>query len=207
MYKAGKHILICGEYSDPKLHSHNATHIMISLGEKIDIITENGKERCKGILIPAGMLHTAYTNKNKVLVFLFDSTTNVANQIKTLNKLADEAVDEIVKAYYFFENSNKSGMDYKKFIDCVYKGIGINSEKNAELDKRIVHALAYIDKNLHEPITCREVAKKIFLSEGRFSHVFKEEMGVTFSKYLVHKRIMETYTKIINGKSITMASL
>ena len=41
MYEAGKHLLVCAEYSDPELHRHNAVHIMISLNGKIDIIVNS----------------------------------------------------------------------------------------------------------------------------------------------------------------------
>ena len=41
MYEAGNHLLVCAGYSDPELHSHSAAHILISLDEKIEIITEN----------------------------------------------------------------------------------------------------------------------------------------------------------------------
>lgn len=120
-------MLVCAEYSDPDLHKHNAAHIIISLDGKIEIMTSSEKKLCRGIVIPSGVMHTANTDKNRVLIFLFDNTTAVANHI--------------------------------------------------------------------------------FLSEGRFSHIFKEQVGMTFSTYLIYQRIMKTYTEIINGKSITEASI
>ena len=68
MYEAGNHVLVCADYSEPKLHSHSAAHIMISLGDEIEIFTKKEKKRCKGIVIPSGLIHTADTGKNKVLV-------------------------------------------------------------------------------------------------------------------------------------------
>ena len=103
MYEAGNHLLVCAEYSDPELHKHNAAHIMISLNDKIDIMTRSERKKCRGIVIPSGVAHTANTDKNKVLIFLFDNTTPIAKQIKNLAILSDKAVDEIIKAYYCFE--------------------------------------------------------------------------------------------------------
>ena len=207
MYEAGNHLLVCVDYSDPELHRHNAAHIMISLDGKIDIITNSEKKQCRGIVIPSGVTHTANTDKNKVLIFLFDNTTAIANQIKTLAILSDESVDEIIKAYYCFENGDKSNSSYREFIKCVYKCANLSVVENIIMDKRVQSALTYIQSNLHEPITCSDVANYIFLSEGRFSHLFKEQVGMTFSAYLIYQRIMKTYTEIINGKSITEASI
>lgn len=180
---------------------------MISLEDKIDIIAENEKKRCRGIVLPSGITHTANTHKNKVLVFLFDNTTNVANQIRTLSVLSDETVDEIVKAYYCFDKGDKSKFSYGEFLRCVYKCAGIEVTKNIEMDERIEDALTYIQSNLHESITCRDVANYICLSEGRFSHLFRQQVGMTFSAYLIYQRIIKSYTEIINGKSITEASI
>jgi len=180
---------------------------MISLDDKIDIMTRSERKKCRGIVIPSGVAHTANTDKNKVLIFLFDNTTTIAKQIKNLAILSDEAVDEIIKAYYCFENSDKSNSCYREFIECVYKCANLSVVENIVIDNRIKSAIAYIQLNIHEPITCSDVANHIFLSEGRFSHLFKEQVGMTFSAYLIYQRIMKTYTEIINGKSITDASI
>ena len=95
MYETGNHLLICAEYADPEPHKHSAAHIMVSLDDSIEIITANERLQCQGILIPSRMLHTAYTNRNRVLVFLFDNTTTVAEQISKLSIIPDEAVDRI----------------------------------------------------------------------------------------------------------------
>ena len=77
IYEAGNHLLICADYVEPVMHSHSAAHLMVSLGDEIEVILENEKIRCRRIIIPSGMAHTANIGKNKVLIFLFDSTTNI----------------------------------------------------------------------------------------------------------------------------------
>ena len=199
--------MVCAEYSSPELHSHSAAHIMISLDDEIEVITKNEKKQCRGIAIPSGVAHTANTNKNKVLVFLYDNTTNVANQISKLTILADEAVEKVVEEYYCFEKSDKSKTSYNAFMKHVYQCANLRTTENIVMDKRIESALTYIGLNIHEQFTCRDVANYVFLSEGRFSHLFKKEVGMSFSAYLVYQRIMATYVEIIKGKSITEASI
>ena len=207
MYEARNHLLICAEYADPEPHKHSAAHIMVSLDDAIEIITANERLQCRGILIPSGMLHTANTNRSNVLVFLFDNTTTVADQISELSIIPDEAVDRIRTAYYDFENSDKSAFSYRAFVQHVLDWNEIAIAKTIPLDVRIECALTYIQSRLHEKITCDDVASHIFLSTGRFSHLFKEQVGMTFAAYLIYQRIVKTYTDIINGKSITDASL
>ena len=207
MYETGNHLLICAEYADPKPHKHSAAHIMVSLDDSIEIITANERLQCRGILIPSGTVHTANTNRSKVLVFLFDCTTAVAEQISTLKIIPNDAVDQIKDAYCVFENSDKSSLSYNAFIQCVIDCSEIPIAKTIPLDARIECALTYIQSRLHEKITCDEVAGHVFLSEGRFSHLFKEQVGMTFAAYLIYQRVVKTYTDMTNGKSITNASL
>ena len=200
-------MLVCADYSDPEVHSHSAAHIMVSLDDNIDIIMESEQIRCKGILIPSGTAHTANTYKNQVLVFLFDSTTSISNQITEISTLSNEAVNEIAKAYHCFEKKSKLNLNYDEFIKHVYKCANLRVKETIDVDNRIVSALTYIQSNLQEAITCSQVANNVFLSEGRFSHLFKEQVGMSFAAYLIYQRVVKTYAEIINGKSITEASI
>lgn len=200
-------MLICAEYADPEPHKHSAAHIMVSLDDSIEIIAANERLKCRGILIPSGMIHTANTNRNRVLVFLFDNTTAVAEQISTLKMIPNDAVDRIRDAYCAFENSDKSDLSYTAIVRRVLDCSQIAIAKTIPLDVRFECALTYIQSRLHERITCDDVAGHIFLSEGRFSHLFKEQVGMTFAAYLIYQRVVKTYTDMINGRSITDASL
>lgn len=196
MYETRNHLLVCTENLEPKLHSHSAAHIMISLNDKIDVFIKNETIQCRGIVIPSGVTHTANIYVNKVLIFLFDNTTSVAKQIVKTNVLSDVVVDKIVEAYYFFENNEKSSVRYNKFMNYVYEGININVVDKERIDDRIKAALIFIRENLQESIACRDVADHIFLSEGRFSHLFKEQVGMTFSAYFIYQRVINVFRGI-----------
>jgi len=137
MYEARNHLLICAEYADPEPHKHSAAHIMVSLDDSIEIIAANERLKCRGILIPSGMIHTASTNRNRVLVFLFDNTTAVAEQISTLKMIPNDAVDRIRDAYCAFENSDKSDLSYTAFVRRVLDCSQIAIAKTIPLDVRI----------------------------------------------------------------------
>lgn len=199
--------MICSEYSDPELHRHSASHIMISLNDNIDVAVENERIRCKGVLIPSGVYHTANTHGNGVLVFLFDNTTAVSKQIDKVRIISDDDVCKIRQRFRDFEIGEKSARCYETFIQFVFSCSGINTGGTVITDERIQRSLCYIQSGLNEAITCSEVAKNVFLSESRFSHLFREQVGMTFASYLIYQRIIKTYTDIINGNTITNAAL
>ena len=94
---------------------------MISLENEIEVILEKEKIHCRGILIPSGMTHTANTGENKVLIFLFDSTTNIAKYLNEISVLDDELVDGVVNAFHIFLNGDKEASDYRNVVTSVFQ--------------------------------------------------------------------------------------
>lgn len=48
----------------------------------------------------------------------------------------------------------------------------------------------YLSQHYAEPITARDAAKAHFISASRFSHLIRQNFGVSFSKYLCEQRII-----------------
>ena len=65
----------------------------------------------------------------------------------------------------------------------------------------------YIRKSSNSDMTCKEVADAVFLSEGRFSHLFREQVGMTFAAFLIYQRILNVYANVIRGKTVTEAAI
>ena len=173
IYEAKNHILINTDDISPSQHRHMAAHIIVSLDNKIEIKLENERYYDYGVLIPAGKLHKVYTDDNKVLVFLYDCSTNVAKQIKNVQTIPEEICKSIARLYSDLEKDINSNNYYRFEMECLSL-LGINYSGKNENDDRINSAITYIRQSMYEKISCGEIAKKVFLSQSRFSHLFKE---------------------------------
>lgn len=71
------------------------------------------------------------------------------------------------------------------FVDTVYE---TRNEKNFKVVER---AMEYIRQNFKEDITLDDVANAIFISPYYLSHLFRDELGITFIEYLTKIRIEE----------------
>lgn len=75
-------------------------------------------------------------------------------------------------------------------------------------DERIQRAIAWMQWHLHEKITLTEVAAHIHLSPERTRHLFVQEAGVSFSQFLVWKRIKAAIVFTVGeGASLTQAAM
>lgn len=206
IYEADSHILIHTKDLQPVRHRHMAAHIIISMHEKIKVITENETHLCYGIILPCGISHVVDTYEQPVLVFLYDGTMSVAKQIKNTQVLSEKKCNRIIDLYAELEKGDRTN-SYKIFEKQFLREIGIAGLIGGVTDDRIISAMKYVQSMSSEKISCQDVAGAIFLSQGRFSHLFKEQAGMTFAAYLIYQRMMYAYREILRGKTITEAAL
>ena len=206
IYELQNHILIHTENWEPAEHCHMAAHVIVSVKDKMKVTIDGSEHWCQGIMIPSGVLHKIETYGNPVLVFLYDSTTNVAKHIQKVRDMDAENCGNIISLYEKFGTSN-SKTAYSKMERCILEQVGLEGLNGSITDDRIIAAMKYIRENGNSNLTCKAVADAVFLSEGRFSHLFREQVGMTFASYVIYQRILHAYADVIHGKTVTEAAI
>lgn len=204
LYEANNHILIHTSSLQPSKHRHMAAHIILSMGGGMKVHCDGAEYLCHGILLPSGASHAVDTCGNPVLVFLYDCTTEVAKKIREIGCIPEEACKEIARLYADWVEAADS---YYGFERAVLSRLGITGAMANVTDERIRAAMKFIWAKSTEKVTCQEVADAVHLSQSRFSHLFREQVGMTFAAYLIYQRILDVYTRMLRGASITEAAL
>jgi len=93
-------------------------------------------------------------------------------------------IDEIVRKYM-------SAVDAQKETEAVELKSGFQLDTPQTVSKEIANALSYINDYYMENISLEDVAGAVFLSSYYLSRLFKREVGVNFSSYLLSKRLDE----------------
>ena len=204
LYEANNHILLHTQSLQPAGHSHMAAHIIISMDGIMKLQCAGAEYLCHGVLLPSGTAHAVDTQGNPVLVFLYDCTTDVAKQLREISCIPEEVCKEITQLYGDWEETSGS---YYEFERAVLSRLGITGSVSQVNDERIRTAMAFIRTRSTEKLTCQDVAAAVHLSQSRFSHLFREQVGMTFAAYLIYQRILYVYSQMLQGKSITEAAL
>lgn len=76
-----------------------------------------------------------------------------------------------------------------------------------DVDSRLLDVLERIQSGLSGPLRSRELARVACLSEDRFLHLFKEQLGITLRHYIIHQRLLRATSDILTGASVTRAAL
>lgn len=83
---------------------------------------------------------------------------------------------------------------------------GIRGYRGA-VDERLLETLELIEQNLSGRIHSRELARNAYLSEGRYLHLFAEQLGISFRQYVMHQRLLRATRSMLTGASATRAAI
>lgn len=82
----------------------------------------------------------------------------------------------------------------------------ISYHRGAASSKEIRSILDYMAENYAEPLTIRQLAEQVHLSESYFMQRFKEASGMGALEYLNRLRIQKVCTLLLDGEGITDAA-
>lgn len=206
IYLAENHLLLKTGYGNPEMHSHSACHVLVGLQGNMRVITGKETVICRGAIMPSGMVHTVESFGGPLLVFLFDITSTVSGRMRSFTVLEEQTAESIAMSYQILTAGDLE-KDYGRFFIEAMGQIGIKEVCSRITDERILFAMRFVEDNLQDAVTAKDAAGAAYLSESRFSHLFREQAGISFSSWLVFRRLFFAYMKIADGVSITDAPL
>lgn len=206
IYLAKNHLLLKSGYGNPEMHSHSACHIIIGLEGDMKVSVNGESAVCRGVILPSGVDHTVDGFGRPLLVFMFDITSKVSEQLTDFKVLKKQKTERIISAWQSWE-SEKNEDAYEDFFAEVMAVLSIREMGSRVSDERIIAAMHFVKEHLYDDVTVKDAAEAAFLSESRFSHLFREETGIAFSGYLVIQKVFCAYMRIAEGASITEASV
>lgn len=188
-----------GHYVYNGLHSHSFYEIhfsfngtaMYEVGGKEIMLEKNHL-----LLIPPGMVHR-YIGGDEEIVKLsvaFSAEKNICNILHT--QIPEEILFHANNLFQLIEHSdcfvpNLVAGRLLEILWTVFGTFGIEMPEYSEKisDSRIQVAKAFIKKNLHQIITCEDVAKECCLSVKQMGRIFKQTTGVSMSQYITEERM------------------
>ncbi|ULQ55876.1 AraC family transcriptional regulator [Flavihumibacter rivuli] len=91
-----------------------------------------------------------------------------------------------------------------EFLDCVqqvFNGCLDHPWFRKPLDERVARVVEQINSRVSCNFSAAELAASVHLSEDRFLHLFKEQMGTPLRAYIQSQRLGFAFSLILNGMS------
>lgn len=209
------HVFLDTEYRQPAMHRHLAKHIILSLSDELSVTFEGDKKvLCKGIIIDANVFHTAAGRDGRMLVFLIDNTSLLAQNLdryqlfgKPFTEIDGSIVSRLLEAYNVIL-PDRYATEYEGFLNTVFRLLDLKHITVLAADFRVQTALDYIFRSpdIDGTIISR-ICETAHLSQSRFSHLFKEQTGVALNSYLAISKLQKAYQFLFEHGNITEAAM
>ncbi|WP_291559447.1 MULTISPECIES: helix-turn-helix domain-containing protein [unclassified Clostridium] len=215
IFYSDDHISFITNKIDASLHIHNFIQITVSIEEKFSVKIKNNIINESGIIINSNVSHELFGKDGWQIYFLINPESIFGEKIKRMymkNKDfyiipedVTEAIRELVKEKHrAIDNKAK----YNEFISEIYSILSLeNYTINHLLDERVDKVLKYIANNNLAEVSLESLSKNVFLSESRLSHLFKENIGISISSYILNYKVRKAFKLIFEGHSITTSAL
>lgn len=196
-----------GKDVSTKTHRHHAIQLTISFKETFDITTPNKIcKNCKFVIIPENIPHQFICSSENYQVFIYlDPFSKLSQLLKNKFALksnvfiADNLLQKVppLIKWLSLERVEMEAL-ITKFIELI-TDCAIN---DVNRDIRITKSIEYLTNNLDKAIKLSEVADFVCLSESRFAHLFKLQVGIPFRRYILWLRIQKNVIIILNWQFI-----
>ncbi len=139
---------------------------------------------------------------NTIKVKILDLIYRIIEEINKVSEGNEEAVYELSSHMREILQSKRE----KEMLKYIHKvgdklfSLLRKNEGESSTKRSINQALNYIENNYKKDISLKTVAKEVGLSLYYFSHLFKEEIGVSFVSYLNEFRIKKAKELLGNSK-------
>lgn len=174
-------------------HAHFPIEVAFALSGTLTIETDSGRhENVRSVIINSKVPHTFSCLDGECQLYFVEPNTPTGKQLSTHYFSKDESVilpdDLAIEPFK------------KRYIPLAEE----NKNQNPSRDFRVQQVLEWVNENYtDEKRSMATIAKKVFLSESRLAHLFKEEMGIPLQQYILWKKIEMAIKRAMEGYSLT----
>ncbi len=201
-----------GKVLETKPHTHHATEIIYGLEGNFKVADAlNVEWEYQLSLIPHDIKHRFINTSNITPIFIYlDPFHYLTQQLAQSYSLDKEivSVDNLPRSSIMKDIRSwvdGSDIDINLAITQLIHDLAGHEPHTISLDDRIVESIKHIKASLHSGISLANMAEKVHLSESRYAHLFKEQVGIPFRRFVLWTRLQTTVEAIMNGKSLTSA--
>ncbi|MBD2819661.1 helix-turn-helix transcriptional regulator [Xenorhabdus sp. 42] len=170
-------------------------------------MTEDGTHLTYGCIIGPNIMHKLNSSNTCSITLLIEPTDenyHLFNHLTESLPVIFLERDNIISIINYLIESFLCRKNPDTAI--IYSLIGSYLSCHCQFDKRIIKAISFIDSLSVKRVSSRQVADKIYLSESRFLHLFRDQVGINFRAYLLWLRLSDAIEEIHLNDSLTLVA-
>ncbi len=201
-----------GKNIQSDFHEHHLLAIVLSFSETFEITTKTDKPiKYEVAIIPKDTEYKLTTSLKDWTVFIhLDPYSEIGlklniGEIKIHSLKRSRCIKLLNISKSWLDEPTISKQDIDNFLQEVVTTLTIDLTPRT-IDERIHKCIKIIRQSDFESFKLKDIADQVFLSPSRLSHLFKQETGLTFKKYILHHKLVKSLKAMHNQQNLTNAS-
>ena len=211
LYISPTRMMLVSPHLAADVHEHAVIQFTCSLeGKSFSVWTEaDGWQQAEAVLINSGVAHSVkdFGGWQATVCIIPDVWQGCRVQQKVLNgnvvkyfqaKELSPLIETLQTAWH---KTLKDNSAFHSVTNSVFNYLLQDIVLDPPLDERITKTLQYIRQNIQNNISAAALASKVHLSQDRFLHLFKQQIGAPLRHYILWQRLAAAIQVFIEGKS------
>jgi AraC-like DNA-binding protein len=193
-------------------HAHHAIQIVIALDGAVAISGSDGEWReARGIVVRPDAEHSFDPNAAfGAMVFVDPESSEGAWLSNSLRQditiLPDTRLDAIVPPLRTFAEEPDPFADIAALIRECIEGLRPGLAPTRRLDSRVTTVIEAIRASDDLRMSLDQAADKACLSSTRFAHLFKDQVGLPFSRYMLWRKLTRAMVAVASEGTLAAAA-
>jgi AraC family transcriptional regulator len=193
-------------------HAHHAIQIVIALDGYVAICgKDDGWRESRGIVVRADAEHSFDCNAALgVMVFVDPESSEgawlSASLREDITSVPDTRLDSIVPELRAFAEQPEESQDIAALVRGCVQGLRPGLAPARRFDSRVTTVLNAIRASDDLRMSLDKGADMACLSPTRFAHLFKDQVGLPFSRYMLWRKLTRAMVAVASERTIAAAA-
>ena len=193
-------------------HAHHAIQICVAIDGKVAIRQAGEPWREARALIVRPDVEHSFDARGATGAMLFvDPESSEGAWLQTglaedITLVPDARLEACVSALRAFLERPLESMEVGDLIRHCVRAFCAGVPPSHRLDPRVASVLAAIQRSDDLRMSLEDAAESVHLSPGRFAHVFKNEVGLPFRRYMLWRKLTRAMLAIGTERTIAAAA-
>jgi AraC family transcriptional regulator len=193
-------------------HSHHAVQIVIALDGNVAVAGVDDEWRQgPGLVVKADTVHSFDALGSLGAMLFVDPESSEGAWLSSsvghdISIIPAHRLASCVSGLLRFIEQPLESMEIRELIRHCVQALSPGAPSARGVDARVTNILAQIHKSDELRISLENAAEMAFLSPSRFAHLFKEQMGLPFRKYMLWRKLTRAMVSIGSERTIADAA-
>ena len=193
-------------------HEHHAIQIVFAIDGEVGIKGKRGDWRmCRGAIVRQDVVHSFNANGALEAMLFVDPESAEGVWLQSalrddITVVPEKRLVQPVEALQKFIDQPLESIGVQEIIKLCVQSLCAGAPPSRRLDQRVSRVLTAIRGSDELRMSIDDAAAMAFLSPSRFAHLFKQQVGLPFRRYMLWRKLTRAMLIIGREKTISTAA-